>query len=170
MDYIVLLVIFLAGILTKAVDVIVDDNKGNKRIGYLLGIIYGILIGYILTTDVYLASLGIAVVISVILTSKIDHVQHALGIAAMLIVIAVIGMPQVHVVMLIIFLAGGISDEVLSDYSDRKKKYGIFRYRVILKIVTLIVSMSTGNWILFIGMILYDLGYTIIDKVAYKFL
>ena len=168
-----LLAIFSVGILAKLTDLIVDEGLDLKRFGYFLGIVYGILIGYVLISNPILASLGLAITISVIVTRKIDHLQHALGIASMLVILGIFGMPSLDPILLVIFLIGGIVDEIMSDLADRNKLKGFlktfFSYRLTLELLTFLVSLITGLWILFMGMILFDAGYILTERIGRRF-
>ena len=87
----------ITGILSRISDMYADDGlKLNRFLGYSLGILYGLIISYTITQFPELAPLGIAIILSVIFTGKIDHPVHYLGIASMALFLFVFGIPQVN--------------------------------------------------------------------------
>jgi hypothetical protein len=160
-----LLAVLIAGIFTRIADMIADDGLYLSRyIGYTIGAFYGFLGAYIITQYPLLGELGIAVVLSVLFTSKIDHPVHAIGVATTLFFLAIYGLNPLNLALLSIFIAGGIVDEAGNYLSDKRKLRGImgrfFGYRLTMEAVTFCVSFYTGNWIIFLAMIAYDAGFT----------
>ncbi len=172
--YEVLLATFSIGILTKFVDLVVDDGLHiPKSITYAAGIAYGVLIAYVLANYPLLAPLGFAIVIAVLLTRKIDRKPHIAGVVSMVLFIFLWGFPEIDLILFAVFLMAGGLDELLSDMSDKGRIKGIlarvFEKRVILEVVTFLVSFATGYWIIFLGMFSYDAGYFLIEKVGRYF-
>ena len=176
MEYTILLSVFVIGLLVKTVDLMVDDGLSlrHKYFGHFLGVAYGLLIGYVISYESVLSSIAFAVVVAVIVTKKADGMQHALGIASMLLVVGILGMPAVNAPLLLIFLAGGIVDEILDGFSARKRFSGWKRFycsnRLTTEIVTFAVSAVTGIWVIFIAMMLFDVGYLIAEKTGIRYM
>jgi hypothetical protein len=174
MDLLALLFIFLAGILTKFADMIADEGLQIRKIfSYAVGIVYGMLIAYVLVTHPLLAPLGMAVVLSVLLAEKIDRKPHNIGIASMFLFLAIWGFPQIDMVLIAVFLAASLLDEAVSDLADRKRIKGIAgkiaEYRPVLEITAFLVSLITWQWIIFIGMLSFDVGYRLTTELGKRF-
>ncbi len=168
-----LVLVFAAGVLTRMADMIADDGLDiNRYVGYAIGAFYGFLGAYIITQYPLLGELGIAVVLPVLFTSKIDHPVHGIGIATMLFFLAIYGINPLNLALLSLFITGGIVDEAGNHLSDKRKLKGIvgrfLGYRLTMETVTFAVSMYTGNWIIFLAMIAYDAGFTYIFPESVK--
>lgn len=173
--YEILPVIFLIGILTKFVDLVVDDGfKTKKPIAYVLGAVYGILIAYVISNYPLLSPLGLAVVFAVMLAGKIDKKPHITGVVLMVIFLGLWGFAETDLVLLSLFLFAGVMDEIANDLVDKKKIKGkpakVLEKRVILEITTFFVSFATGYWIIFLGMLSYDAGYLLTERTGRKFI
>jgi hypothetical protein len=174
MDFLILLPVFLTGVLTKLADLIADDGLEMRRVfSYAIGVVYGILIAYILATHPLLAPIGLAAVLAVLLTKKIDMKPHNIGIASMFLFLGIWGFPKIDVVMISIFLASGLIDEIGNDKVDEGKMRGIprkvFEYRLVFEITAFLVSLFTGEWIIFLGMLSFDVGYLLTKRSGQRF-
>ncbi len=165
-----ILMVFVAGFLTKLSDHFADDTKRKTHLGHVAGILYGVLTAYIIISYPSLAPLGIAVILSVLFTKKIDHPVHFLGMGFTILTFGFIGLPAVNITVLLFFLAGGLLDEIGNDLYGKKRIKGLlgrfFEYRVTLEAFTLVYSALTGLWIVFIAMLIFDMGYEISGKLA----
>ncbi len=165
-----ILLVFAAGFLTKLSDHFADDTKRKTCLGHITGIIYGILIAWIIAGYPALAPLGIAVILSVVFTKKIDHPIHFLGMGLFILTIGFLGLPPVDMAALLFFLAGGLIDEKGNDLYDKGEIGGIagrfFEYRITMEVFTLAYSAVTGLWIVFISMLIFDIGYELSGKLA----
>lgn len=165
----VLLATFSIGVLTKFVDMVVDDGLNvQKPITYTASVAYGILIAYVVANYPLLAPLGLAVVVAVLLAKKIDSKPHIVGVVSMGLFLLLLGLPRIDLILFAIFVFAGGLDEVLSDMSDTGKIKGVlakvFEKRIILEIVTFLVSFATGYWLIFLAMLSYDTGYFLVKK------
>jgi len=163
----VLPVVFLTGFLNRIADMVADDGmKLNMNVAYIAGILYGFLIAYTITHYPLLAPLGLAVVLSVLMTGKIDHPVHYLGISSMLFFSAFFGFFRTDMAVLVFFIAAAAIDEIGNGLSDRKRIRGIagefFRLRLTLDAAAFFISLASGSWIIFLSIIAYDLGFTYI--------
>jgi len=174
MMYEVLPWVFATGFLTKLVDLSVDEGlKIARPLIYMAGAAYGILIAYVISNYPLLSPLGLAVVFAVMLAGKIDRKPHITGIVFMVIFLGIWGFAETDLVLLSIFLFAGTMDEIFSDLADKRKIKGkaakVFENRIILEITALSVSLATGYWIIFLGMLSYDLGYFFTGKTGRYF-
>lgn len=169
--YEVLVLTFVIGFLTKFVDLIVDNGlKIHNFITYVSAVIYGVLAAYVVVNYPLLAPIGLAVVIGVVVTRKIDSKPHISGIITFVLLLLFWGFSGTDLVLLGIFLLVGIEDEIVSDLADKGKIKGrlarIFEKRIILEVTTFSVSLITGYWIMFLGIFTYDLGYLITKRIG----
>ena len=174
MEYVVFPAIFFIGVLTKFVDLAVDDSLNiPKPLVYASAVAYGILAAYVITNYTILAPLGLAVVAAVLITGKIDRKPHALGVVIMVLFMFFWGLQAVDPVLLLILLAAGIADEITSDLADKGKVKGVsakvLGRRFILEVAAFFVSLSTGYWIIFLGILIFDAGYFIAEMLGKKF-
>jgi hypothetical protein len=175
MDYLIFPAILIIGILTKFADLMADENlRVNKFWGYVFGLAYGILIAFVVITSPILATIGFAVVIATIVTKKIDHPFHYTGIATLLFLLSAFGFPKVDFILLILFLLAGMVDEIGNNLADKGKFKGFlsffFKQHLTLEVVVFGVSAYTGFWILFFGILSFDIGYNLTEKLGSRFI
>ena len=159
--------VFAIGALNRIADMVADEGlRLNRYAGYAVGALYGFLISYVVCRFPVLVELGMAMMLSVIVTGKIDHPVHHIGVASFLLSIAILGLPSLNPALLVAFVIGGVIDEAGSDLSDKGRLKGIagafFRYRLTMEALTLAVSAYTGNAMYFVVMLAYDAGFTFI--------
>ncbi len=172
----IFLIAFFTGFLSKLTDLI-EEHKMNLPliVSRISGIIYGILIAYVISVSSELSALWIAVVISTIITKKIDSLGHYLGILSMLISLIFFGITEINYYFLILFLAASIAEEIINnkivDAGKIKNKLlnELMKLRPLLEITAFIVSFISGLWIIWFGLLSFDLGYILIDKIKTKF-
>ena len=174
MELLVIFYVFLIGVLTKFADLIADDGLEIMWVfSYATGIVYGILIAYIISTHPLLAPMAMAAVLAVLLTNKIDRRPHNIGIASMFLFLAVWGFPSIVIWMMAVFLVAGVIDEVGNDRADRGKFKGltkkVFEHRLIFDLTALFVSYATGEWIIFFSSLGFEIGYQITEKMGERF-
>jgi hypothetical protein len=165
--WILLPLLFMTGVLTRIADMIADDGlKLNRYVSYATGIAYGFLIAYVIRTNPALAELGIAVILSVIITGKIDHPVHCLGVSSMLFFLAIYGINPLNPALLVIFILGAAADELGNNLADENRIRGGFghflRLKLTMEAVAFLASAFTGLWIIFLAILIYDAGYTYI--------
>ena len=162
----VLPLVFFIGVVNRIADMIADDGlKLNRYLGYSLGITYGIIIAYVLTHYAVLAPLGLAIILSVMFTGKIDHKVHYFGIGTFILFMALWGIGAVDPVLIAVFVAAGLLDEIGNDHADRNGKglfSRFFMLRLTMEMFALLVSAYTGQWIILVSIFFYDLGFTYI--------
>jgi hypothetical protein len=174
MELIVIFYVFLTGMLTKFADIIADDGLEIKWVfSYATGIVYGILIAYIISTHPLLAPMAMAAVLAVLLTKKIDMRPHNIGIASMFFFLALWGFPSINISMMAAFLIAGVIDELGNDRADQGKLKGsakkIFEHRLIFDITAFFVSYLTGEWIIFFSSLSFEAGYETTEMIGKKF-
>jgi len=171
----VLAIVFFAGVMNRITDMMADEGlKLNRYLGCVIGLLYGFLLAYVITHNPVLAELGIAVLLSLLITGKIDRPVHYLGITSMIFFIAIYGINPLNIFWLLIFVLGSVLDEAGNYLADQKKIKGavrnFFHLRLTMEVITFAVSVFTGFWILFIAMVCYDTGFIYIfpDRLRRK--
>lgn len=168
MDLLILIIVFFIGILTKITDLIVDHNfKLIKNIEYFFGFIYGILVAYIVTeTNTLVASLWFGLVIGVIITKKIDHLAHIIGLVSFLFYLGLVGLPRLNIIYVFVFTFFTALDEILEEKIKHKEKIiNLLKKFLGLEIVSLIVSFISGVWMVFLSILFFDIGYMLTTKI-----
>ncbi len=169
------LIAFLAGLATKFTDNLVDEPfLFNEKIKYASALAYGILGGYLISFSSEFATLFLGVVASVFLAGKIDSGAHQLALVAMIATIAFFGLPAIVFPFFLSLLLFGFLDELLNNFADKRTKSGLelpgpiqrfARGRFGLEIAALGLSIATGNWIYFLGLISFDIGYNAVERL-----
>ena len=164
----ILIEVFVIGLLNRLADMHADEGlRMGKVTAYLLGATYGFLIAHLIVAYPVLAEAAIAVMVSVIVTGKINHTVHYAGVGVMLLSLAFYGIPPLIIPLLAAFLVAGIIDEMGNDLFDGKRgKKGVwgvfFERRMTMEVVALAVTLLTGNWVFIASVICYEIGYSYI--------
>lgn len=173
LETILLLVSYsLLGASIKYIDQAYDENHYNKKVGIVLAILSGILIGYLVGTDMNSAVILIAVVIGVAATKKIDNQAFSIGTLLILISLSVygatIGFLKIDIGALVLLTITAIVDEVGNDAYDNKKIKGLigkfFEQRCAMKLgILLLVIAGKIPLIYLFAFLLFDISYTLVD-------
>jgi len=145
----------VAGIVVKVVDWLDDNRKSKSPVKYLLAIIYGALIGYLISVAPF-SALFLAAVVAQVFARKIDTAAHQLGVLASAIAIAFFGFPMLDIPLFLFFLVFAFLDE--ADYIGRMRP--LMEYRPFLKVAALVPAIW-GRWDCFAAILLFDIGYEV---------
>ena len=175
-ELILLLVVsFFTGIFTKLVDLIEDNGlRLFKFDKFIFAVIYGLLIGYVISNYNVVAPLWIGTIFALILTKKIDTKAHVIALISALIFVTFFGLGKINIIFLIIFLIAAFLDEILSDFVERsslkiklnKNIKKILELRPLLEISALIISIIIWDFSLFLAILSFDGGYILISKIG----
>ncbi len=157
-----LLLAFCAGVIVKAVDWMDDDQPGKHPSKYPLAVLYGVLIGYMISLSPF-SVLFLAAVAAQIFATKVDTVAHRVGLAAVLITVLAIGIPSIDIPVFIIFLVAAFLDEI--DYVGNLRP--LTEWRPFLKLAALAFAL-VGQYDYFLAVIAFDLGYEFFRYIAMK--
>jgi ABC-type arginine transport system permease subunit len=166
---------FACGALAKATDEISDGNFGAKwkKAGYALAAAYGATAGFLVAVSPELATLILAITAGVLFAGKIDSKQHQLGVAIIIAIVAIAGLPELNIALFVLFAALCILDEAFNDFVDRAKEKGrslnwapvrFLNARLSLEIGTIAIGLWSGNYGYFIAILLFDIAYNIVDR------
>ena len=191
---------FIIGFLVKFVDFIEDDlklsvklsktnlkTKGKssklvflKKISFPLGILYGLLIAFVLFIWPILFPLAIGTILGEVVARKIDVVGHFIALFIFVLLCAFlislgllnIGLNLYFVALALVFLAASLIDEYFDKYGEKAKgKYAyfsFFSFRPFLEITAFFVSLVSNEWIIWITILAFDLAYVLSTKFLPK--
>ena len=158
----VYLLAFISGILVKSVDWLEDEKKSKNPVKFLLALIYGILIGYIIGNATFFL-IFLAALVAQILARKIDTSAHRLGFATALVVALFFKIPTINPLIFGYFLVLAFLDEV--DFVGKLRP--LETYRPILPVGALpLVFLGMPEF--FFGILAFDIGYLIFSVFIKK--
>jgi hypothetical protein len=164
LDLVLALVLaFVAGIAVKAVDWIDDERKGKYLIKWPLALIYGGLIGLIISQASF-STIFLAALFAQVFARKIDTHTHVLGFGFAVLSLVYLGFPQISIEIFVFFAIAAYLDE--AKYFGRLK--GIIEYRPFLKIAALLM-LAFGRIDYFLGIMAFDIGYIAAERVLRKY-
>lgn len=154
MDWLLVYVLaFFSGAAVKAVDWIDDEEKGKSPLKWPLAVIYGLLLGYIISNASF-SMIFLAALFAQLFARKVDTLAHGVGVAAAIITIAFLSPPPLEMSVFLFFTFMAFMDEI--EYMGRLKP--LSDYRPFLKIGAL-VPFLWGRFDYFLGIIIFDAGY-----------
>jgi hypothetical protein len=145
------------------------DEKSNKAIAIVLGIVCGLFTAYACSIDLDAACIFIAILIGNILAFKVDGIHHIATMASFIIAFLFLGLQSftyLSIITIIICIIGAIIDEIGNDndkiYSKSKFLEYFFDYRFALKVVILLlVLIGLLNIWSFIYFLCFEIAYEI---------
>lgn len=145
------------------------DEKSNKAIAILLGIVCGLFTAYACSIDLDAACIFIAILIGNILAFKVDGIHHIATMTSFIIAFLFLGLQSftyLSIITIIICMIGAIIDEIGNDnekiYSKSKFLEYFFDYRFALKVVILLlVLIGLLNIWSFIYFLCFEIAYEI---------
>ena len=145
------------------------DEKSNKAIAIVLGIVCGLFTAYACSIDLDAACIFIAILIGNILALKVDGIHHIATMASFIIAFLFLGLQSftyLSIITIIICMIGAIIDELGNDndkiYSNSKFLEYFFDYRFALKVVILLlVLIGLLNIWSFIYFLCFEIAYEI---------
>lgn len=145
------------------------DEKSNKAIAIVLGIVCGLFTAYACSIDLDAACIFIAILIGNILALKVDGIHHIVTMASFIIAFLFLGLQSftyLSIITIIICMIGAIIDEIGNDnekiYSKSKFLEYFFDYRFALKVVILLlVLIGLLNIWSFIYFLCFEIAYEI---------
>lgn len=154
------------------------DEKSNKILSIILGIICGIFTAYASAIDIDAASIFIAILIGNILALKVDGIHHIATMVSFLIVFIFLGIPSFtmnSIFVIVICIIGAIIDEIGNDnekiYKKSKFLEYFFDYRFTLKVTIFILAIFglLSFWSL-LYFLCFEIAYEIARVIFEKFL
>ena len=154
------------------------DEKSNKTMAIILGIICGLFTAFACSIDLDAACIFIAILIGNILALKVDGIHHIATMASFLIAFIIFGLPSftfLSFITIIICMIGAIIDEIGNDnekiYEKSKFLEYFFDYRFALKVVILLlVLIGLLNIWSFIYFLCFEIAYEIARVLFEKYI
>jgi len=167
---------FLSGFFMKFSDDEYDE-KTNKTIAIIIGIICGIFTAIACSIDLDATCIFLAILIGNVLAFKVDGIHHIATMLSFLILFLMLGIPNltlISIATIIICMIGAIIDEIGNDnekiYNRSKFFKYFFEYRFALKVVIFALSIiGLLRFTTFIFFILFEIGYEIARVVFEKY-
>lgn len=150
----------------KYIDQVFDENLFNKKIAQIFSIVTGILMGFLIAFDSSAATLLIAIIVGVGLTSKLDNFAHLTAASfAFIVPFFLMVFPladyslTINYIPLTLMIFSGVSDEFLDAFGD-KKKIWILTTRPIMKLMAFSLALfGFFHFTYFFAMMAFDLSY-----------
>lgn len=160
-----LILALIAGFIVKAVDWIDDERKGKYLIKWPLALIYGGLIGYLISQASF-STIFLSALFAQVFARKIDTHTHVFGFLVALFSLFYLGFPEVGIPLFVYF--------VLLAFLDEMRMFGkwkqVHELRPFLKVGALLM-LAFGRIDYFLGIMAFDFGYVLFgffQKRVYK--
>jgi hypothetical protein len=124
-----------------------DEKEGNinKLIAIVLGIICGLISGFLATKNIDASYIFIAILIATLLSLKIDGLHHVFSLISFTVICFLLGLHSISFVTLSICIISAFIDEIGNDnqYIYKKSQFlkVFFDYRFTMKIAILILAI-----------------------------
>jgi len=161
----------VTGFLVKLTDFILDEPNRFKETpdAMIAAAAAGISGGMMLGSGAEFATLGLAIIAGVLLARKVDS-MHQFTVAIAVVVMLILGIPEVNVSILIVFVVFGYLDEVIvgkyRKLAEKVKKIRIPKWktslieeRLLLLIAVTGVSIYFSNYTYLLAMLMFQVGY-----------
>jgi len=171
----IFIIFFMTGFLTKLADEY--DNKKLLRYKILLfiaGPLYGLFIGMVILIQPLVAPLWLGAVFGNIIAGKIDSLSHYAAMAALIITLLFSGTLSLNVLLIVIFTLVCVLEEFIHYLAVDKKKVknktfrNFIELRPLLEVVAFIYSWIIGEWVVWLSLLLFDIGYYLSSKLIRK--
>lgn len=130
----------------------------SLRRSWLTSIFSGLIIGWLMTLNPALATVGLGVIFAQIFALKVDNAQHALMVFLSFLIYLL--SPQAPLIPALIFiLIASFLDEILCNFAYLGKLPRIFELRPLLDFTALALAFLYSPY--FLSILTFDAGYTL---------
>ena len=156
---ILVLITFFVGAIIKYTDDLEDERRNAKRRQYAvpLSIVWGLLLGFLISTAPY-SMILVASVFAMVIMRKVDTVSHVIGVLVAITTSVLMGLPPISITPFVVFVLFASIDE-WDDFIFFNKPDWIVEFRPFLEVGAILIGIFTNEWIYLIGIISFDLGY-----------
>jgi ABC-type uncharacterized transport system fused permease/ATPase subunit len=183
----------VTGVLVKFADIMEDHHhpihpKLTSLISIIFGIFYGVIIALFIFKWPIVIPLAIGTVAGLFFSRKFDAVGHYFGILVFMLLaghlyFTINNFLEFNIIFLslvIVFVIANVLEEFVNDFLDnpKSKKHPLLKkfpklrklleYRLILEITALLTSFLLGQWLIWITIFSFDVGYHTIEKTIGK--
>ena len=165
----ILTISFLTGSLIKLSDDITDKKMAIPDLFAIpSGLIYGLLMGFLMTIDMGASCLFGGIVLGCLVTGKIDTSGHYFGLLGILVVIFYYGFHLSPLILLVGVFAA--VDELKGITHVPSSLEFIFDYRLVLKVgVLILVALNILELNTLIILLTFDLAYIMTNRLTSRF-
>ncbi|MGF7118246.1 hypothetical protein [Methanobacterium oryzae] len=121
------------------------DKKNNRILGILAGILCGLFLGYLVTVNLDAAYIFFGVFIGTFLSKKVNCINHIITAIIFLIIVFLLGFPEIGIITLAICSIAAFIDEIGNDnekiYAKSKMLETFFEYRFTLKTTIFVLAV-----------------------------
>lgn len=150
---------FISGFFVKWVDWIEDDRKGEGLLKFPLAVVYGLLIGYLISQASF-SELFLGALVAQVFARKIDNIGHVTGFIAVIAALLYFGLPAISLNFMFFFLILAFLDE--QKYVGRYRR--ITEWRLFLK-TGAIATIILGRYDYAIAVLIFDAGYVLFSEI-----
>ncbi|MBN2478234.1 hypothetical protein JXB01_02995 [Candidatus Micrarchaeota archaeon] len=154
---------FLAGFMVKMTDEMEDTVKTKTVYRYLFAVVYGALIGYIISQASF-SMIFLGALIAQVLMRKIDNISHIIGTLTAVAVLLLFGLPELAVLPLAYFAVFASIDELDSLIFWSKPKW-VAEFRPFLELAAVPFALM-GQWQFLAGILSFDIGYLVFKSLV----
>ncbi|MEM0475627.1 MAG: hypothetical protein QW343_02430 [Candidatus Norongarragalinales archaeon] len=160
-----LLLFFVVGLFARFTDVF-EKDKRYTRFTLFSGIAYGFGGGILAAVSPAFAAVVFGIVIGVVIAGKVDSRQHHAAVGVLLLTALLLKTAPLFLPLAILCFASFL-DEDLHEIvcAQKKKRRGVCSLlefalgsRVLLEAASFVLSLCTGNWLFFAGVVAFDAG------------
>ena len=164
MSYIILAFLFIiSGFFMKYSDDLYDINH-NLTFSTVFGILCAIASVAAAVYNIDAAYIFISILIGNLIALKVDGIHHIITLIVFLVVLLVVGIPDLRLVILLICILASLGDEIghelIPNRTENRFLNLFFEYRFVMKIVVFLLAVCGvfDIWI-FVCFILFELSY-----------
>lgn len=163
----------------KYIDQVYDEKIWSKKVALILAVACGLLMGYLVATDVHSAVIFIGMVLAVSLAKKIDNLAFSTG------VLLVLGTPVAYLTFvsqvtlnwaaLFALTVSGLMDEWGNDLYDKGKITGafgkFFDNRFSMKVAMFALpALNVMPWTYFVAFLAFDIAYSMVGWASQSYI
>lgn len=166
-EIIALILLSISGILVKLTDAQIEHGLKLFRYGkYFTALMFGTILGYLISTDAKIASLILGVTTANIAMKKFDDNAFWVAMVPLVGIVLLLGFQGIIWLAFGVFLVSAAFDEIMND---RKHQNVVISFLSDNRLFTWIAAFLLGiylmEFIYFIGIICFDIGYTGTSKL-----
>jgi hypothetical protein len=158
------IILFLTGILTKISDNIVDKKILEEGYAFIASFFTGLAFAYLSSVSVPFATLISAVLVSLLFAGKFDHKAHQITLGVFMTGIFAFGISRIDPVFFSLIFVASFFDEFMND----NFKHPIGKYRLLLELTCLAISMISLEPMYFVAIFSFDVGYILVEMFTKK--
>jgi len=183
----------ITGIMVKLADVLEDQHHPIEKkiitvLSVMLGIFYGAVIALFIFNWPVVVPLAIGTLVGLFFSRKFDAVGHYFGVLVFVLLAGHLYFTvenffefnAIFFVLVAVFIVANVLEEFVNDFLEnpKSKKYPLLKrfpklrklleYRIILEAAALVTSFLLNQWLIWVTIFSFDIGYHAIEKTVGK--